>query len=199
MLDCRSLEYDSVPIPPNIRLVICNTMVRHNLAAGEYNRRRADCETGVRAMQHHLPNVIALRDVTLCQLEMYRDELPQKIYQRCRHVVHENERVLEAAEALRAGNPGRFGQLMYESHNSLRDDYQVSCRELDLLVELASACDGVLGARMTGGGFGGCTINLVWADAVDRFQFQIRQSYQAAAGYMPETYVCSAAQGAGEW
>jgi galactokinase len=199
MLDCRSLQYELLPIPPDVRLVICNTTVKHDLAAGEYNRRRADCETGVRAMQQHLPNVLALRDVTFSQLETYRNELPDRVYRRCRHVIRENERVLTASGALRSGNLARFGQLMYESHNCLRDDYQVSCRELDLLVELASACDGVLGARMTGGGFGGCTINLVRADAVDRFQHRVQQAHRGAMGHMPETYVCSAAQGAGEW
>jgi galactokinase len=199
MLDCRSLDYKLLPIPPDARLVICNTMVKHELAAGEYNHRRADCENGVRTLRQHLPNVLALRDVTLVDLERHRNELPELVYRRCRHVISENQRVLAAADALPSGDLGRFGQLMYESHRSLRDDYEVSCRELDLLVDLASACEGVYGARMTGGGFGGCTVNLVRSDAVDRFQCRIREAYEKRTGKIPDVYVCSAAQGAGAW
>ncbi|HEX9110717.1 MAG TPA: galactokinase [Terriglobales bacterium] len=199
MLDCRSLDYNLLPIPPDVRLVMCNTMVRHELAAGEYNHRRADCETGVRTLGQHLPNVLALRDVTLAGLERHRNELPEPVYRRCRHVISENQRVLAAADALQSRDLGRFGLLMYESHSSLRDDYEVSCRELDLLVELASACEGVYGARMTGGGFGGCTVNLVRSDAVDRFQYRITEAYEERTGKIPDVYVCSAAQGAGAW
>ena len=197
MLDCRSLDYNLLPIPPDVRLVICNTMVKHELAAGEYNRRRADCESGVSALRPHLPHIHALRDVTLADLEKHRNDLPEVVHRRCRHVIGENQRVLAAADALRSGKLDRFGQLMFESHRSLRDDYEVSCRELDLLVELASACEGVYGARMTGGGFGGCTVNLVRSDAVDRFQCRIKEAYEKVTGKIPDVYVCSAAQGAG--
>ncbi|MBI1740048.1 MAG: galactokinase [Candidatus Koribacter versatilis] len=199
MLDCRSLDYKLLPVPEEARLVICNSMVKHELAAGQYNLRRADCEAGVRLLQQHLPNVRALRDVTLPDLEKHRDELPEVVYRRCRHVVTENQRVLEAADALQSGDLARFGRLMYESHRSLRDDYEVSCRELDLLGELAATGEGVYGARMTGGGFGGCTVNLVRADAADRFQRYIMEAYAKDAGKTPEVYVCSAAQGAGPW
>lgn len=199
MLDCRSLDYNFLPIPPDVRLVICNTMVKHELAAGEYNHRRADCEAGVRTLGQHLPNVLALRDVTLAGLEMHRNALPELVYRRCRHVISENQRVLAAADALQSGDLGRFGQLMHESHRSLREDYEVSCRELDLLVELASACAGLYGARMTGGGFGGCTVNLVRSDAVDRFQCRITEAYEQRTGKIPDVYVCSAAQGASAW
>ena len=199
MLDCRSLAYEALPLPVDVRLVITNSMVKHELAAGEYNRRRADCEEGVRILQKGFPRIRALRDVSLSDLERNRKELPERIYRRCRHVVSENTRVLEAAEALRTGNLLRFGQLMNESHRSLRDDYEVSCRELDLLVELATACDGVYGSRMTGGGFGGCTISLVRAESASAFQACIAEGYKKQTGIMPDVYVCSATQGAGAW
>lgn len=199
MLDCRSLEYRLLPIPPDVRLVICNSMVKHELASGEYNRRRADCEAGVNILQQHLPGVRALRDVTLADLEEYASFLAPPVDRRCRHVVSENQRVLAAADALQSGDSGRFGRLMYESHVSLRDDYEVSCWELDLLVELASKSDGIYGARMTGGGFGGCTINLVSANSVDSFQSRIVEDYRAATGHTPAVYLCSPAQGAGAW
>jgi galactokinase len=199
LLDCRSLKHKLLPIPTHVRLAICNTMVKHDLAASEYNRRRADCESGMRILRRHLPHLLALRDVTLADLEKYRNELPELVYRRCRHVIRENQRVLDASDALQSGDLERFGQLMYESHNSLRHDYEVSCSELDLLVELASACEGVYGARMTGGGFGGCTVNLVGSDAVDRFWDQIKEAYLKATGQAPDLYVCSAAEGAGPW
>jgi galactokinase len=199
MLDCRSLRYECLPIPSHVRLVICNSMVKHELAAGEYNLRRADCEAGVKILQRHLSAIRALRDVKPADLERYKDALPPQVYRRCRHVVAENQRVLAAAEALEAGDAARFGQYMYESHGSLRDDYEVSCEELDLLVELASRTTGIYGARMTGGGFGGCTINLVRADAVSAFQTRITEDYKAATGRVPAVYVCSAAQGAEAW
>jgi galactokinase len=199
MLDCRSLRYESLPIPVDVRLVICNTMVRHELAAGEYNLRRADCEAGVRMLQPSMPAIGALRDVTSADLERHKDVLPQQVYRRCRHVVTENQRVLAASKALQAGDSAGLGRLMYESHASLRDDYEVSCRELDLLVGLASKCEGTYGGRMTGGGFGGCTINLVRADAVIPFQARVTEGYTKATGRFPAVYVCSAAQGAGEW
>jgi len=196
MLDCRSLEYRLVPIPEDARVVVANSMVRHELAAGEYNRRRADCEAGVRTLQRHLPGVRALRDVTPAELESHKSDFPDPVYRRCRHVISENQRVLGAAEALQAGDLDRVGQFMYESHRSLRCNYEVSSAELDVLVELASACQGVYGARMTGGGFGGCTVNLVRSDAVERLQTQIAEGYARATGIIPALYVCSAAEGA---
>lgn len=151
----------------------------------------------MKTLRQHLPNILALRDVAPAALDKYANCLPELVFRRCRHVISENGRVLAAAGALQAGDLNRFGQLMYESHRSLRDDYAVSCRELDLLVELASACDGVYGARMTGGGFGGCTVNLVRSDAVERFRGRIRDAYEKTTGVFPDVYVCSAAQGAG--
>jgi galactokinase len=196
MLDCRSLEYQLLPIAPDLRLVVCNSMVRHELASGEYNRRRADCEEGVRLLQNFLPGIRALRDVGVSDLEGWKHLLPATIYRRCRHVVTENQRVMAAAEALRSSDADRFGHLMYRSHASLRDDYQVSCKELDLLVDLASSSPGVFGARMTGGGFGGCTVNLLRASVTGAFKEHIAQAYKEATGIIPEIYICEPAQGA---
>ncbi len=197
MLDCRSLDYTLAPLPKDVRLVICNTQVKHELASGEYNRRRADCETGVACLRQHVPDIKALRDVTLECLERYKSELPDVVYRRCRHVVSENQRVLDAANALKSGDLHGFGRLMYQSHESLRNDYEVSCDELNLLVEIASGIEGVYGARMTGGGFGGCTVNLIDAEAVSRFESQVSKLYQAETGWIPPIYVCSASEGAG--
>jgi galactokinase len=199
MLDCRSLEYQLLAIPQDVRFVVCNSMVRHELASGEYNLRRADCEEGVRLLQSHLPGIGALRDVRVADLEAWKEVLPARVYRRCRHIVTENHRVLEAAKALQSNDGSRFGELMYQSHASLRDDFQVSCKELDLLVDIASSIPGVYGARMTGGGFGGCTVNLVRADASTSFQEHLAQAYRDATDIIPGIYVCEPAQGAQAW
>jgi galactokinase len=196
MLDCRSLDFRLLPVPDEVRLVVCNTMVKHALASGEYNVRRAQCEEGVRHLARSLPNVRALRDVTTDELERYGSDLPEVIYRRCRHVITENARVIEAAAALERGDLADFGTLMYESHRSLRDDYEVSSAELDIMVELASRVEGVYGARMTGGGFGGCTINLVRGDSVADFKREVAPLYEEATGLHPEIYTCTAAEGA---
>lgn len=198
LLDCRSLAYRLLPIPPHISLVICNTMMRHELANGEYNTRRAECEEGVQRMSQFLPDILALRDVSMADLENYGHELPHVIYQRCRHVISENARVLETADALERGDLAACGRGMAESHRSLRDDYQVSCAELDLMVKLAQKQAGLYGARMTGGGFGGCTINLVRSDAVAEFQRAVASGYEQETGVRPQIFVSSAAEGAGE-
>jgi galactokinase len=197
-LDCRSLAFEAVPIPADVALVMCNTMVRHALSGGEYNRRRADCEEGVRALQAVLPGITALRDVTMQDLEDNRELVEERVYRRCRHVITENVRVGKAAEALQRGDLSSFGQLMAKSHHSLRDDYEVSCSELDIMVERAQQIDGCLGSRMTGGGFGGCTVNIVAADAVDSFRDRICLEYREATGRLPEIYVSAAAEHAGE-
>ena len=198
LLDCRSLGFELLRIPDHVRIVVCNTMVKHELASGEYNRRRADCEKGVRLLQQVLPEIRALRDVSLSRLEQYGAGLSGISYKRCRHVITENSRVLEAAETLKESDLVRFGVLMAESHSSLRDDYQVSCKELDLMVDLANQLPGVHGARMTGGGFGGCTVNMVEANAVDEFTASVAGGYKNATGLQPEIYVCTAADGASE-
>ena len=198
LLDCRSLEFKLLPLPDNVRLIICNTMVKHELASSAYNERRAQCETGVRHLAQFYPNVRALRDVTIEQLEQHRSELPEVIYRRCRHVITENARVLEAGEALEQHDLMRFGTLMGDSHVSLRDDYEVSSEELDLMVELARRIDGVYGARMTGGGFGGCTVNLVREENADEFRARVAEGYERETGLKPEIYVRSAGDGAEE-
>ena len=196
MLDCRSLDYELLPLPETVRLVVCNTMVKHALASGEYNVRRAQCEEGVRYFARILPQVKALRDVTVQDLEQHGHDLPDVIYRRCRHVITENARVVAAAEALQQHDLHRFGQLMAQSHLSLRDDYEVSARELDLMVELAVKVEGVYGARMTGGGFGGCTINLVEINHVDGFRKAVAEGYEQITRLKPEIYVCEASRGA---
>jgi galactokinase len=193
MLDCRSLEFSLVPIPDQVRLVICNSKVKHALASGEYNARRAECATAVQALRAFDPAIRALRDVTLEMLDAHRDRLSDVVYRRARHVVTENQRVIEASAALAKNDLARCGELMFESHESLRDDYEVSCKELDILVESAKGNQGVIGARMTGGGFGGCTVNLVRSEAVEAFQHNIAASYESASGRKPDVFVCSAA------
>jgi galactokinase len=197
-LDCRSLDYQLLPIPPAIRLVICNTMIRHCAGDGEYNQRRAECETATRYFAARLPSVRALRDVTLEDLENIGAGWQEVIRKRCRHVITENLRVLQAADASARNDLDRLGELTLSSYTSLRDDFSLSCRELDLMVRLAMDCEGVYGARMTGGGFGGCTINLVRADSVEEFRIRVDQGYERATRLSPEIYITSAADGAGK-
>lgn len=194
-LDCRSLDYRLVPISEDARLVVCNTMVKHELAHGEYNQRRAECEEGVRSLAEKLPGILALRDVTIADLDRQVGFLSEVIYKRCRHVITENARVIDAAAALSCNDLIEFGRLMYESHSSLREDYEVSSPELDTMVRLAREAEGVYGARMTGGGFGGCTINLVRADKVDDFKRLITAGYEQATGIAPEIYFSTAVSG----
>jgi len=198
LIDCRSLEFNAIALPEGIRLVICNSMVKRELAASAYNTRRAECEEGVRIIATRYPAVRALRDVTEDQLQSCERLLPPVIYKRCRHVVSEDDRVLKAAQALKQNRLGAVGRLMAESHRSLRDDYEVSCAELDLLVELANQAEGVRGARMTGAGFGGCTINLVDAEAVKEFLLHVSSGYERRTGIRPDMYVCNAADGVGQ-
>jgi galactokinase len=196
MLDCRSLESEVLPIPDDVSVVVCNTMVKHELASSEYNARREQCEDGVRILARHRPDVKSLRDASVAEVEKFKEELGEVVYQRCRHVTSENDRVREAANALAQRDLKKFGKLMYESHESLRDDYQVSSRELDVMVDLARTVEGVFGARMTGGGFGGCTVNLIAAHAVDEFTRAIKAGYVEATGREAEVHVCTAADGA---
>jgi galactokinase len=198
LLDCRSLEFQFVPIPSGVELVICNTMVKHDHAAGTYNSRRAECEEGVKILARRNPTIHALRDVSVEVLEQYAGDLPPIILKRCSHVVHENQRTLDAARALASGDLVQVSPLMAASHGSLRDLYEVSCRELDIMVEAAQGLPGFIGGRMTGGGFGGCTINLVRQENASDFALQIADRYRAATGIDPQTYICSAEDGAQE-
>ena len=171
-------------------------MVKHELASGEYNSRRAECEEGVRILKIVLPEIHALRDVTLSQLEAHSQNLAPKVIARCRHVITENARVKSAVAAFHSGGSKALGPLMQASHRSLRDDYEVSSKELDLMVEIASAQPGLIGARMTGGGFGGCTINLVETAAVNEFKRKVAAAYSSRTGLAPEIYVSPASEGA---
>ena len=197
-LDCRSLEYEYFPFESDAyHLVLCNSGVKHSLASSEYNTRRAECEQGVAALRQHYPQVQTLRDVTLAQLEAHRAEIAPVVYQRCRYVVEENLRVEAACQYLMAGDMAAFGRQMFASHAGLRDDYAVSCAELDALERIARAHPGVLGARMMGGGFGGCTINLVRAEAVGDFIAHATAAYQRELGLALETYQTTIVGGVG--
>ena len=191
LLDCRTLEQEHVPLPAGYRIVIANSMVRRALVNSAYNERRAQCEEAARAL-----GVGALRDADEAMLESAKPRLSDRVYRRARHVIAENTRVLQAVDALRRGDAATFGALMDASHASLRDDYEVSCRELDALVEIARRQPGCLGARMTGAGFGGCTVNLVQSDVVGAFVPALREGYRAATGHTADIYVCDAADGA---
>ena len=197
LLDCRSLDFQLLRLPPKVRLVICNTMVRHELGSSEYNVRRSQCEEGVRQLTKALPGLRALRDVSLADLEQHRELLSDVVYKRCRHVVTEIARTHWAAAAFESGEIATLRQLMADSHRSLRDDYEVSCRERDTMVELAMQQPGVLGARMTGGGFGGCTISIVRNDDSEKFMTTLSKIYQKKTGMVPDFYQPEIGNGAG--
>ena len=198
LLDCRSLQFHPMRIPDSLSIVICDTMVEHKLVAedNEYNTRRAECEEAIRLLAQAVSRLRALRDLTLAELEQHRSLLTSTLYRRCRHVVSENKRVGQMAEALQRNDPKRVRELMAESHRSLRDDYEVSCAELDLLVSIAERQKGVHGARMTGAGFGGCTVNLVEESYVEEFRQRVAEQYLAQTGRNLETYVGKAVGGA---
>jgi len=196
LLDCRSLAFEPVPIPAGLELVVCNTMVKHDLATGAYNTRRAECEEGVRPFARWNPAVRALRDVTPDLLSQHDRDMPTTIWKRCCHVVRENQRTTDAARALAGGDLERIRQLMRDAHRSLRDLYEVSCPELDAMVEAAEGLPGFCGGRMTGGGFGGCTINLVRRENASDFAVKIAERFRRATGISPQVYCCSAEDGA---
>ena len=198
LLDCRSLEYKYVPIPAGIQLVVCNTMVKHDHAAGAYNQRRAECEEGVRYFAKTNPAIHALRDVSVDMLEQHKMDLPPVIARRCTHVIRENQRTLDAASAMASGDLSSVGKLMRQSHDSLRDLYEVSCTELDAMVDAAQGLPGFIGGRMTGGGFGGCTVNLVREENAKTFSAEVSTRYRKLTEIEAQTYLCSAEQGAQE-
>ena len=189
MLDCRSLSYVDIPVTlGDHRIVIISSEVKRELTSSAYNERRAQCEEGVALFKQYDPSVRALRDVTLDQVNAYASELSDIVRRRCRHVVSENMRVLNASAALGAGDLEEFGALMTASHQSLRDDFEVSCDELDCLVDIAQRTDGVLGSRMTGAGFGGCTVTLIHSDAIDNLKAQLF-AYTDRFGLNPGIFV----------
>lgn len=199
LIDCRSLVPTLIPIDTSeTAIVICDTHVKHELASSEYNNRRAECERGVELLREVLPEIGALRDVSYDEFLHYEQRLPEPVRRRCRHVITENDRTLAAASALKAGNLTEMGYLMAASHRSLRDDYEVSCVELDVLVDVAASIEGVRGARMTGGGFGGCTVNLVDRYAIEKFSETINLEYRRRTGIDPSIYISEAGDGAKE-
>jgi galactokinase len=196
MIDCRSLEYRLAPIPREVRIVICNSMVKHSHAGGEYNVRRAEIEEGTQILRGHRPEIRALRDATVADLARWGGEMPENVLRRCRHVITEDDRVLAAVLAFEYGDLARFGELMREAHVSFRDDFEASCPEIDVLVGLANEQAGCFGSRLTGGGFGGCTVNLVAAERVEGFVGAMRAGYKGATGIAAEIYVSRASAGA---
>ena len=195
-LDCRDLTYRHVPLRAGVKIVVCNSGVKRALAQSEYEVRLKQCRAAVAKIAATGRAVKSLRDVELSDLDAVRGTMDGLLWRRAHHVVSENQRTLEAVKVLQAGDLERFGELMNQSHESLRDDYEVSSKELDQLVELARRQPGVLGARMTGAGFGGCTVNLVRADAAEGFAQAVSRGYQEALGLPAEIYVCQASDGA---
>jgi galactokinase len=198
LLDCRSLTHKFIPIPGELSLVVCNTMVKHEHAGSAYNVRRAECEEVVSRLTSFVPGIRALRDVSMEQLDLYAEKLTPLLYRRARHVVTENERAQKFALALQKNEIGALAPLMAESHRSLRDDFEVSCVELDSMVEIAAKQKGVFGVRMTGGGFGGCTINLVGNTDAEEFKRNVAAEYSKQTGITPAIYICQASAGASE-
>jgi galactokinase len=189
-LDCRSLEYEYFPFSTeNYKIVLIDTSVHHSLASSEYNVRRQQCEMGVAVIQKHEPGVKSLRDVSLEMLHQYQNYLEPVILQRCKYVIEENQRVEDACQALLQNDLSLFGQKMYASHQGLSQEYEVSCAELDFLVAQAKKYDTVLGARMMGGGFGGCTINLVEDDGIEKFTAEVTEAYRKAMHKDPKVYI----------
>ena len=197
-IDCRTNEYELIPFRNHdYQIVICNSKIQRGLINSEYNKRREQCKKATEFFVHKLGHKIqALRDVTIDEYKKYQRQLPEVIARRARHVISENYRVQAGIQALRTGNYSTFGQLMIESHQSLKDDYEVSCEELDLLVDLALKQEGVLGARMTGAGFGGCTVNLIEKNYIDAFKKSIKNEYKKITGINPDIYVTPPAEGA---
>lgn len=198
-LDCRDLSYSLIPLDVPARIVVCDTRVQRRLDGSAYNQRRSECEEAVRILSGHFPGIRALRDAAMGQLARCSDELTPTIRRRARHVISENDRVLEAVDLLKKGRIPEFGRLLYQSHESLRDDYEVSCKELDTMVQLAAEHEGTLGARMTGAGFGGCTVNLVRTEAIEDFCAHMKVGYERETGLTPNVYVCKPSRGASSW
>jgi galactokinase len=197
-IDCRSLGHRFVELPADITFVAVNTMVKHALAGSAYKDRVAECAAAVAGIKQKFPGVESLRDVSPEQLESVAPSLPAVVARRARHVVTEDARVGRFVEASAQGDLALMGQLLVESHRSLQHDYEVSCVELDFLVDTALAIDGVLGSRMTGGGFGGCTVTMLRPDAVPRFGQEMARAYQRKFQATPQVYPCRPSAGAGE-
>jgi galactokinase len=197
MLDCRSLEFEAVALPANARLLVVDTGVSHRLPTGEYNSRREECEKAVALLASDVPQIRALRDLDLDQLEDKKGLLDDRHYRRCRHIVSEIQRVKDAYAALQHGDVRQLGELITASHASLRDDYEISCAELDALVAIMNACPEVYGSRLVGGGFGGCAVCLVDSQHLDRVTDKVRTEYGALLGKPPWVHAVTASDPVG--
>lgn len=198
-LDCRSLGFERIPFDPQAagyRLVLIDTMVKHSLASSEYNVRRQQCEAGVAVVRQKHPSVISLRDISPEMLDESKSLMEPIVFQRCQYVIEENIRLLRACDALQENDLPTFGQMMTGSHEGLRHKFEVSCVELDFLADLATKTPGILGARMMGGGFGGCTINLVSAAAHDAFIEEATGNFEKQFGLKPKVYDVVISEGA---
>ncbi len=198
-LDCRSLDYEYFPLTnQEVDIVLCDTRVKHSLASSEYNIRRSECDKGVKTIQSVFPGVKSLRDANPAMLDKVKTKMKTTIYNRCHYVIHENIRVEKACEALLKNDFSTFGKLMYETHAGLSKEYMVSCSELDTLVDIAKKSSDILGARMMGGGFGGCTINLVKKGKAEKFISLVNEEYKKTIGSTIQTYRVKTSDGAGK-
>jgi galactokinase len=195
LLDCRSLEFELLPLPEEVRVVVCNSMVKHAVATGEYGNRSNEVEAGQAVLRERL-GIALLRDATLADLKACKGEMTAASFARCLHIITENERVLAAREALLRGDVAKFGRLMVEAHASMRDDFAASCEEVDTLVEIAAKQAECFGARITGGGFGGCTVNVVRAESAEHFVATLKREYAAETEMTAECFVCAPEDGA---
>ena len=196
LLDCRSLDWRTLPIPKNVTVVIADTSMRRELTTSGYNERRQACEQAVQILSKDLPGIRALRDVSVDEFDRFSNQLPVLVEKRARHVVEEVERSQRAIPILEQGKVAEFGQIMNECHVSLRDLYEVSIPELDLMVEIAQGLPGCIGARLTGAGFGGCTVNLVDSSAAETFAVELAKRFEVQAHKKPRVYICQASDGA---
>jgi galactokinase len=196
LLDCRSLAFELLPLPDQVRVVICNSMVKHAVATGEYGNRRDEVEMGQDILRRERPGIELLRDATLEDLEVCKEKMTEESFARCRHIITENGRVLDARKALLDGDMGKFGELMVLAHESMRDDFAASCPEIDGLVRIAMQQPSCFGARITGGGFGGCTVNVVRADEAEGFVETLKREYSTSMGIQAECFVCAPSDGA---
>jgi len=196
LLDCRSLTFELLSLPNQVRVVICNSMVKHAVATGEYGDRRDEVESGQAVLQRERPRVKLLRDATLGDLEACKNKMSATSFARCKHIITENQRVLNAREALLHEDMKQFGNIMVEAHKSMRDDFAASCKEVDMLVEIATQQPECFGARITGGGFGGCTVNVVRTEAVEQFVATLKKEYEAKTGITAQCFVSTPSDGA---
>jgi galactokinase len=196
LLDTRALTYDLLPLFPGTHIVVCNSMVKHSIASGEYGVRRREVEEGQAAIRAAFPQIEMLRDATLSDLEACRDKMSPESFKRCRHIISDNGRALTARDVMTSGDAIQFGQLLLSAHASQRDDFACSCDEIDFLVDTAATLEGCFGARMTGGGFGGCTVNLVKDENAESFTTELKERYLDRFNIAAETFIAEPVDGA---